>query len=539
MKLFVVFLFFIKIAVSRIFKIDKTSKHFIDDNKRVTIFHGVNVVVKLPPFIPETDKFDPFFSLSDEDINYFKKFGFNLVRLGVTWESIERSPGVYDYDHLDKIEQLVNRLGLNGIHVIIDAHQDVFSRIFCGEGVPTFYAKELYYEKECKTNFLSRLLRFFGGCIPLKTFHWKYDEDGLPLIESCKGGFMKFYQSPELSSIYTSFYNNQNEIQDKFAEFWKIVASKFKNHPHVIGYDLWNEPWPGSLWSDVRSLFPGHSDRSQVLPFYRKLDKAIRSVDDNFILMFESVPFPDTLPLFGGKVLGELTETPAGEKYLDRQVLNLHSYCCQAGAEICKRGEPSVEVAKTVCKKFHSTKLKSNNRNANNLGVPLIITEFGACSDSEACYYEMEGFVEAAEEFMVSWAYWMYKPYGDHTTTAAEHTEGIFLDDGTPQVNKIKALTRTYIQSYQGVPLNVKFDVETATFIAKFVYDKSIDAATVIYYNKEYFYPDGHVISITDEYGNDIAVIVESYLDNYYAFRIIQKFPEDKPIINVKVARTT
>jgi endoglycosylceramidase len=537
MRSLLFFLVLLKLSLARIFRIDKSTKHFVDDKKRVNIFHGVNVVVKLPPFMPIVDKFDPFYSLSDEDIKYFKKFGFNLVRMGVIWESIERAPGVFDYDHLDRIEELINKLGNNGIHVIIDAHQDVFSRLFCGEGVPTFYAKELFYEKECKSNFLSRVMRIFGGCIPLKTFHWKYNDDGLPIIESCRGGFMKYYQSPELSTIYKSFYNNQNGIQDKFAEFWKVLAKKFKDHPHVIGYDLWNEPWPGNLWSDLRSFFPGHSDRSQVLPFYKKLDKEIRSVDDNFINMFESVPFPDTLPLGGGKTIGNFPETPAGEKYIDKQVLNLHSYCCQAGANVCEKGEPSLENSQTLCKKFHRTKLDAHNNNAKKLGVPLIITEFGACSNSDACYYEIAGFAQAAEEFMVSWAYWMYKPYGDHTTTAAEHTEGLFLDNGLPQENKIKALTRTYVQSYQGIPLFAKFDPETATFNSSFIYDEEIDAPTVIYYNREYFYPIGNVLSIKDENGENIEYSIELEEENYYSFKIKQKFSKKNPVINIKLTR--
>jgi endoglycosylceramidase len=535
-SLFVLLLLF-GVIFGRIFRIDHNRRQFVDDKGRVNIFHGVNVVVKLPPYIPKTDKFDPFFSLCEEDVKIMKKYGFNLVRLGVIWESIERSPGVYDHEHLEKIDKIVNMLGSNGIAVIIDAHQDMFSRIFCGEGVPVFYARELTYEKECKSNVLSRMMRLVGACIPLKTFNWQYDQDGLPDIEGCKVGFLKYHQSPELTTIYKSFYDNEQGIQDKFIEFWKVVASKFKSNPYVLGYDLWNEPWPGDLWSDMKSMWPGHSDHYQVLPFYRKLDQAIRSIDDDYISMFESVPFPDTLPFFGGKVVGEFTETPAGTNYLNKQVLNLHSYCCQARADACEKGEPSLQDAQTLCKKFHRTKLKSNTLNAKTLGVPLIITEFGACSNSEGCYYEMEGFVQAAEEYMTSWAYWMYKPYGDHTTTAAEHTEGIFLDDGQPQEYKIKALTRTSIQSYQGTPISGYFDASSSTYVGSFIYDKNIDAPTIIYYHRELFYPNGHNIEITDEKNNQINYTVDSDVDNYFAFRINHNFENENQVINIKVTK--
>ena len=44
------------------------------------------------------------------------------------WESVEREPGVYDLDYLDKVDKLINKLGDAGIAVIVDNHQDLFSR---------------------------------------------------------------------------------------------------------------------------------------------------------------------------------------------------------------------------------------------------------------------------------------------------------------------------------------------------------------------------------------------------------------------------
>ena len=41
---------------------------FIDEDGRSVLFHGVNVVYKVPPYIPSTEDFDPFESLNDEDI---------------------------------------------------------------------------------------------------------------------------------------------------------------------------------------------------------------------------------------------------------------------------------------------------------------------------------------------------------------------------------------------------------------------------------------------------------------------------------------
>jgi TctA family transporter len=39
--------------------IDPSTRTFRDEFNRARIFHGQNVVMKLPPYIPITDKFDP------------------------------------------------------------------------------------------------------------------------------------------------------------------------------------------------------------------------------------------------------------------------------------------------------------------------------------------------------------------------------------------------------------------------------------------------------------------------------------------------
>ena len=38
-------------------------------------------------------------------------------------------------------------------------------------------------------------------------------------------------------------------LQQRYAAAWRHVAGRFKNNPHVLGYELFNEPWPGTTWS--------------------------------------------------------------------------------------------------------------------------------------------------------------------------------------------------------------------------------------------------------------------------------------------------
>jgi len=60
--------------------------------------------------------------LTDQDIDDLVDWGFNLVRLGVMWEAVERTPGVFNETYLDEVDKLINRLGEKGIYTLVDAH---------------------------------------------------------------------------------------------------------------------------------------------------------------------------------------------------------------------------------------------------------------------------------------------------------------------------------------------------------------------------------------------------------------------------------
>ena len=75
------------------------------------------------------------------------------------WEGVERQEGKYDDAYLDKVEAMINKLGEAGIYTLVDAHQDVFARSVCGEGVPDFYAKKAIGNNPvCINSFVDKLL---------------------------------------------------------------------------------------------------------------------------------------------------------------------------------------------------------------------------------------------------------------------------------------------------------------------------------------------------------------------------------------------
>ena len=108
-------------------------------------------------------------------------------------------------------------------------------------------------------------------------------------------------------------------------------------------------------------------------------------------------------------------------------------------------GEPPLSAAKQ-CYEWHEKRIGTRVEDAEKYGLPLFISEFGACMDSDACVQEIESVTDICDDNLVGWAYWQFKNYADLTTSAGTGSEGFYNFDGTLQTKKVKALTRTYLQ---------------------------------------------------------------------------------------------
>lgn len=94
------------------------------------------------------------------------------------------------------------------------------------------------------------------------------DSEGLPLISECqKHSFEDMYTAPEVASAFAALYANENGLWDKLLAFWKVVGNRFSANPNVIGYDIFNEPWPANIYKE-ESLFtePEKFDTTKLFP---------------------------------------------------------------------------------------------------------------------------------------------------------------------------------------------------------------------------------------------------------------------------------
>jgi len=285
----------------------------VDEDGRVRIYHGQNAVYKIAPWLPSSSGFDTTSTLSRIDARNLMQWGFNVVRLGVMWPGVEAgAQGDYAEEYLDEVETIVRQLGEHQISVVLDLHQDLFSRDFCGEGVAD------YVVTTCK-KYLPDDLKAFPA--PLRnTSEIRFDVDGNPALDWClETPFFKYYMADEVGVMFQCLYENRDGLWDSLAGYWQKVASRFSETKNVLGYELINEPWLGDIYRNKDLLLPQQTEKRYLQPMYDYVSKSIREVDENKIIFFEGVTI-DYWP-------SGFSSVPGGEEYASKSVLAYHIYC--------------------------------------------------------------------------------------------------------------------------------------------------------------------------------------------------------------------
>ena len=146
---------------------------------------------------------------------------------------------------------MITAMGEKGIYTLVDAHQDVFARRLCGEGVPDFYAENKDLKHSCE-GIIGDTAWLIGACKSMNDFDLRYDSNGNPLVEDCvKNPFVGYYPTVESESAFKRLYVNIDGVQDAFIGYWNAVSAHFVNNPYVIGYDPLNEPFPANFYDDA------------------------------------------------------------------------------------------------------------------------------------------------------------------------------------------------------------------------------------------------------------------------------------------------
>jgi endoglycosylceramidase len=197
------------------------------------------------------------------DARQLASFGYDAVRLAISWSLLEPEPGRVSRVYIARIAQVVGWLRARGIYSVIDMHQDAWS-------------KYLYTPPG-------------GRCPPpLQAVSGFHEADGAPawasahLAPVCYVGARE--ADPAVQEDFQRFWSDLPAsdgvgLAQHYADALAAVAARFARDPAVAGYDLFNEPSPGYTP-------PPEMDATEVYPFYARVIATIRRRAPGFRQLF-------------------------------------------------------------------------------------------------------------------------------------------------------------------------------------------------------------------------------------------------------------
>ena len=198
-------------------KISTFETRFIDSEGRQRIFNGMNLCDK-GYHVPGNERKTYDVPFDENLISKLSGYGFNIVRLGLTWDAVEPQPNQYDEKYLDKIQKVADLCEKYGIYFFLDMHQDLYGGTVDtpADGAPAW---------ACLTD---------GAKFKPTRIVWAEGYFWGKAIHNC---FDNFWADKEYNGV---------PLQTYFCNMWKHVAERFKDHPALFGFDILNEPFPGS-----------------------------------------------------------------------------------------------------------------------------------------------------------------------------------------------------------------------------------------------------------------------------------------------------
>eukprot|EP00698_Gefionella_okellyi_P018391 TRINITY_DN5504_c0_g1_i1.p1 TRINITY_DN5504_c0_g1~~TRINITY_DN5504_c0_g1_i1.p1 ORF type:complete len:535 (-),score=129.34 TRINITY_DN5504_c0_g1_i1:62-1612(-) len=435
-----------------------------DEAGRERFFHGVNVVYKGPPYVPDTSKFDVYLSYCETDIQTLAYFGMNVIRLGTMWPGAEPVQGSFNETYFDQLKWIVDNSAAAGIYSVLDMHQDVLSERFCGEGAP---------------NWAMIPNPLFPFPEPIDRRFAVDPQTEWPSAADCnKHSWASYYSTSAASTSFQNIYSNTDGIGDAFSNFWLKVATEFHNRSSVIAYELMNEPWAGNIFADPALMIPQVADVKNLQPTWNRTAAVIRTVDDKHIIMFAAVTWDDANVGF--------TDVPGGAEYRNRSVLAYHYYIPPQLAMAPYFAARHQDITRLQCGGF-VTEFGIGYPLDNHKYAPMAREDFVGFDDT------MTATMDIMDKYLQSWIGWEYKQFIPITGFG----NSFWNADGSINWPIARTMSRTYAPAVAGHTLSMSYNNITAAFVLQYAVNAAATLPTEIYLCEKVHYPNGYDVVIS------------------------------------------
>lgn len=205
--------------------ISVSGKRLVDEYGRERIFNGLNFVYK-EVTADEDGVIRYHTDVTEKLLVALKAKGINIIRLGLTWAGIEPEMGEYNLQYLDGYKEVLKMCDKHEMYVFMDWHQDLFSSFSSipADGAPKWAC--LHTKKSGEPVFIWAEGYFFH-----KDIHKSFDD---------------FWENREIAG---------RGLRDRFCDMLTFTVDYFKDFKCIIGYDVFNEPFPGTPGGKIfRSL---------------------------------------------------------------------------------------------------------------------------------------------------------------------------------------------------------------------------------------------------------------------------------------------
>jgi hypothetical protein len=416
-----------------------------DSRERAVLLKGVNVdgIVDYfrddlrPPYpsdpaaysggaCPQNDATVEGVVLCDYDFPQLGALGYGVIRLNLSWSLLEPSPGEIDGTYLDRISQVVAWAKAQGLYVVLDMHQDAWSKYV--------YTRP---SDDCAPPF--QAIRGFDGA-PLWASDHSTPACALNGVRELDPAVQEQFQK-----LYDDLPGPDGEgLQEHYANVIVALAKRFRDEPAVAGYEIINEPSPGF------NAVPGEVDATELFPFYGKVVNTVVARVPRFRQLFFIEP----------NVERDVTDQSA----IVTPWTAYSSYPNVVYAPHVYTGVFTLDQLVASQRFFPSDGgYRSAISDARALGLPLWIGEFGNNPNDDETLLRTS--YDLQDTYGLGGALWLWKENANDINRAVFW--GVYgppFPPGTPQPERIKLTSRPYPLYTAGDLESLSYDPAGGTF---------------------------------------------------------------------------